>query len=198
MRQGELGDVGSADLQRDDRLRPRHSADRVVERAAVIDTLDVQADDLRRVVLGEEVENLGKAHVRRVPQPDAEPQSQALAAGEEAHREVHASTARDDRGRTALEPRHVGHEVGHHAVHRVHEPRGVGPEQAHAVSTDDRRDLGLEGATASRLGEPSGAYHHGFHTTSTAVLERRWHGPCRHDEHREIDGRAQGRHRSRD
>ena len=69
------------------------------------------------------------------PRPDAEPQAQALAAGEKAHREVHASTARDDRGRTALEPGHVRHEVGHHAVDRVHEPGGVRSEHAHAVAS---------------------------------------------------------------
>ena len=134
-----------------------------------------------------------------LPRPTPIRRPKPLTVREEAHREVHASAARDDRRGPGFEPGHVGHEVGHHAVDQVHEAGGVRTEHSDAVPV--RRSASasvLQDPTLRRLGEATRADDRGPHAAGTAVLERRGHRLGRHDEHREVDGPADRRDRGRD
>ena len=147
----------------------------------------------------EEVEHLGEAHVDRVPQPHAEPQTQPVTAGKEARREVHSAAAGDDGRGPGFEPGHVGHEVGHDSVDRVHEPRGVRAQGTRTpYARGDRLHLRLQLPAARRLRETSGADDRGADTGPTTVLQRQGHCFGRHDEHGQIDGGTDRLHRARD
>ena len=187
MRHRELAHLGTPHLQRHHWFALRGSSDRLEQRATIIHALQMEADHLRSVVVGQEVEDVCESDVGGIAEADPDPQAQALTIREEAHREVHASAARDDRRRPRVESGHVRHEVGHHAVGHVHEAGGVRTEHSDAVLAGDSQRRVLQDPTLPGLGEATRADDRSPHAAGTAVVERGRHGLGRHDEHREVD-----------
>ena len=90
-------DVGAARLERDHRHASRDKLDRLHEAAPIGDALDRERHDLDRGIVGERIEHVWKAHIRRVPETDAEPDPETLPGCEERERVVHAPALGDDR-----------------------------------------------------------------------------------------------------
>ncbi len=116
VRDRELADVGTADLQRHDWLALGRRT--IASNSARPSSTPSRWRPITFVASSstEEVEHLGESDVGGIAEADPEPQAQALTTREEAHGEVHPPAARDDRCRAGLESGHVRHEVRHHAV----------------------------------------------------------------------------------
>jgi hypothetical protein len=188
-------DVRPPEVQRHHRQRRRQAGDGLAQRAAVVDPLDVEPDRPSARVAGEEVEHVGEAHVGGVAEADAEAQAETVLRREEAGRQVHPAAARHDRDRPGLQPGDVGDEVREHPRGRVHEAGRVRPEQADAAPPAHGQRLVLAPPPAVGLGEPARTDDRRAHPRGPAVLQRRGGGLRRHDQHGQVDGLADRRHR---